>query len=89
MSNEWSLLYHEVKPYAFQKSKALAKLFQRLWMRYVKRDHNGQANVLASLATSLTHPTDDYLTIHIIEIWVISPLSNTDEDDTLTCTVDL
>lgn len=73
----------------FQKTKDLAKLFWWLWVWHVKRGHNRQVDALASLVTSLNHLRDNYLTIHICERWVISPLSDINEDDTLTCTIDL
>lgn len=50
-------------------------------IQHVRRDHNGRANALASLATSLTHPRDDYLTIHIRERQVVPPLAPPNEEN--------
>lgn len=63
--------------------KDLAKLFRCLQIQHVKRDYNGQADALASLAISLAHLRDNYLIIHIGERRVISPLSITIEEDVL------
>lgn len=75
-------LYHIKKlsltPY-LKKAKELEKLFRGLYIRHVKKGYNSQADALASLATSLTHSTGNYITIHIGERRVIPLLSN-DED---------
>lgn len=42
-------------------------MFRRLQMQHLRRDHNGKADVLASLKTSLTHLKNDYLAVHIRE----------------------
>lgn len=85
-------LYHIKKTsliHYFQRAKDLAKLFRQLRIQHVKRDHNAQADVLASLATSLTHLRYDYLTIHIDERQVLSPLAYMDKDDILACIANL
>lgn len=44
---------------------------------------------MASLTTSLTHPRDDYLIVHIEERRVVSPLAITIEEDVLVCNTNL
>lgn len=79
-------LYHikklSLKPY-FQRAKDLAGLFRRLQIHHGRRDHNRQADALASLTTSLPHPRDGYLIIHIRERRVMPPLASTIEEDAL------
>lgn len=86
-------LYHIKKPSLtpyFQRTKDLAKLFRCLQIQHVGRGNNGQDNALASLATSLTHPMDDYLIVHIGERRVVSSLSSIIEEDVLlACNTDL
>lgn len=72
-------------PY-FQRTKDLAKLFHQL---HVRRNCNRKVDAVASLATSLTHPRDDYLTIHIRERRIISPLFDNDSEDVFTWTTHL
>lgn len=65
-------------PY-FKRAKKLAQLLWAIQIKYAGCGYNTQEDALTSLDTSLTHPKDDFFTIHIGKRQVI-PILFEDED---------